>query len=60
MSAPRVCDLSNARRTLKYLNGTRRLGLLFKYDVAGKHKGLVAYADADWANDRLERRSTSG
>jgi hypothetical protein len=25
MSAPRVCDLSNARRTLKYLNGNRRL-----------------------------------
>jgi hypothetical protein len=60
MSAPRVCDLSNARRTLKYLNGTRRLGLLFNYEVTDEHKGLVAYADADWANDRLERRSTSG
>jgi hypothetical protein len=28
--------------------------------VTDEHKGLVAYADADWANDRLERRSTSG
>jgi hypothetical protein len=41
-------------RTLKYLNGKRRLGLLFKYEVTDEHEGLVAYADADWANDRLE------
>ena len=54
MSAPRLCDLRTARRVLQYLNGTRRLGLLFKFETSAEHSGLLAYVDADWANDKVE------
>jgi hypothetical protein len=60
MSAPRLCDLRTARRVLQYLNGTRRLGLLFKFETSAEHSGLLAYVDADWANDKVEQRSVSG
>jgi hypothetical protein len=60
MSAPRVCDLRAALRTLRYLNGSRRLGLMFKYETAKEHDALLAFVDADWANDRVDRRSVSG
>jgi hypothetical protein len=60
MSAPRLCDLRTARRVLQCLNGTRRLGLLIKFETAAEHAGLLAYVDADWANDRVERQSVYG
>lgn len=61
MSCPRAHDMKAARRVLRYLNGTRRLGLLFKFKTDKKgEEGLLAYADSDWANDSIERRSTSG
>ena len=60
MSCPRAHDMKAARRVLRYLNGTRRLGLLFKFKTDKKEEeGLLAYADSDWANDSIERRSTS-
>jgi hypothetical protein len=60
-SEPRVCDMVAARRVLVYLGGTKRLGLFFGYALAAKaQRGLVAYVDADWANDREGRRSTTG
>ena len=60
MSVPRVCDLHAARRVLRYLQGTKRLGLLFKFARDAEFPHLVAYADADWANDPDGRRSMSG
>jgi hypothetical protein len=60
MSCPRAHDMKAARRVLRYLNGTRRLGLLFKFKFKTEEEGLIAYADSDWANDSIERRSTSG
>jgi hypothetical protein len=45
---------------LRYLRGTLRLGLLFRFTSDAEHPGLAAYADASWADDELERRSTSG
>ena len=59
MSEPRACDMEAARRVLRYLNGTQRLGLLFRFE-SGKEASLCAFADADWANDKIERRSTTG
>jgi hypothetical protein len=59
MSAPRACDMEAARRVLRYLNGTQRLGLLFRFE-SGNEAMLCAFADADWANDKVERRSTTG
>jgi len=60
MSNPRLHDMIAARRVLRYLCGTQRLGLLFKYAKDKDHPGLVAWVDADWANDRDSRRSTTG
>ncbi len=60
MAAPRVCDMLAAKRALHYLSGTRRAGLLFKYEEDPNHPGLAAYSDSDWAGDRHERRSTQG
>ena len=59
MSAPRACDMEAAKRVLRYLNGTQRLGLLFRFERC-KEANLCAFADADWANDKVERRSTTG
>jgi hypothetical protein len=60
MNRPRVCDLRAARHVLRYLQGTRRLGILFKYEPSAEQRGLVAFSDSDWAQDPVERRSTTG
>jgi len=60
MSKPRVRDHVAACRVFRYLQGTKDLGILFKYKEDSKHPGLVAYADSDWGADTEGRRSTSG
>ena len=60
MSRPRVYDLQAARRVLLYLAGTPRRGILFRFEDDSRYPGLVAYADSDWANDPVKRKSTSG
>lgn len=44
-------------RLLKYLHGTSGKGILFKMSKGMNIKG---YADADWAGDVNDRKSTSG
>eukprot|EP00873_Tetraselmis_striata_P046508 jgi/Tetstr1/466772/TSEL_011242.t1 len=47
-----------AKRVLRYLKGTKTLGLTFS---GGKVDGLLhGYCDADWAGDVVSRRSTTG
>eukprot|EP00873_Tetraselmis_striata_P042781 jgi/Tetstr1/463045/TSEL_007983.t1 len=47
-----------AKRVLRYLKGTKTLGLTFS---GGKADGLLhGYCDADWAGDVVSRRSTTG
>ncbi|CAH2100381.1 unnamed protein product [Euphydryas editha] len=46
-----------AKRLLRYLAGTINYGLHF---VKSKELVLLAYTDADWANDCLERKSYTG
>ncbi|KAG8468155.1 hypothetical protein KFE25_007207 [Diacronema lutheri] len=60
MSRPRAVDLRAARRVLQYLRGTEQLGLLFKYAEDAECTTLRAFADADWANDPVQRKSTTG
>lgn len=60
MAAPRVCDMTSARRVLRYLKGAAHLGLLFKSSTDPVHPHLHAYVDADWASCVEGRRSTSG
>jgi transposase InsO family protein len=56
-SNPDNSHLTAAKRVLRYLNGTRNLGIT--YSDTGDIK-LTGYSDADWAADLTDRRSTSG
>jgi hypothetical protein len=70
MQSPMRQHLQDAKRVLRYLAGTKDIGLLFGGLNEGKpcdsrgHGGLVlnvcAYADADWANNTGDRKSISG
>ncbi len=46
------------KRIMRYLNGTRDMGLL--YDGSKTTNSCVGYSDADWAGDLDDRKSTSG
>ncbi|EWM24814.1 copia-type polyprotein [Nannochloropsis gaditana] len=48
-----------AKRVLRYLKGTREVGLKYTGKSTGSFT-LVGYADADYAGDKDNRRSTSG
>jgi hypothetical protein len=62
MQAPTIRDAKACdRRVFRYLAGTKSLGLLFGRrggDV--KQQSVSAYADADWAGDKDDRKSVSG
>src|SRR5262249_39008897 len=48
-----------AKRILRYLKGRRKHGLRLGGDISCA-TSLVAYSDANWAEDPEDRRSTSG
>ena len=56
--APKKAHWAAAQHVIKYLLSTKTMGLSF----TGPHKDIeiAAYADADWAGDEHERKSTSG
>jgi len=56
-SKPREFHLIAIKRIFRYLSGTINLGLYFKQ---GKTFRLISYCDADYASDKLERKSTNG
>ncbi|KAK2429156.1 hypothetical protein QL285_027616 [Trifolium repens] len=56
-SDPREPHLTAVKRIFRYLKGTTNLGLLYKKSLDSK---LVGFCDADYAGDRIERKSTSG
>jgi hypothetical protein len=56
-SDPRESHLTAVKRIFKYLKGTTNLGLCYRKSSEYK---LVGYCDADFAGDRIERKSTSG
>jgi hypothetical protein len=69
MQNPLVRDMNAAVRVLRYLSGTAKLGLVFgskNPTHVGDTRGfstkmdVSAFADADWANDRTDRKSVSG
>ena len=53
---PRAAHFVAGKRVLRYLQGTKSFALR----IGSTQDSLVAYADADWANDHRDRRSTSG
>jgi hypothetical protein len=71
MVAPTARHMLAADRVLRYLAGSKAVGLVFgnrNGDAVGDSRGhgttlqldVCAYADADWANDRSDRKSISG
>ncbi|KAK2369536.1 putative mitochondrial protein [Trifolium repens] len=56
-SDPREPHLTVVKRIFRYLKGTTNLGLLYKKSLDSK---LVGFCDADYAGDKIERKSTSG
>ena len=56
-SDPRESHLTAVKRIFKYLKGTTNLGLFYR---KSSDYSLVGYCDADFAGDRVERKSTSG
>lgn len=56
MHAPRLSDFMAVKRILRYIKGTIQQGLHF---VSGP-LNLTAFANADWASDPVDRRSTTG
>lgn len=59
LQEPAEADVARARRVMRYLSGTRTLGLTYgaapNCDLA-----LDAFSDSDWAGDPDDSRSTSG
>lgn len=59
VSCPNQEDWTEIKRVLKYLKGTINFHLKLS-NLAAKDKNLIGYADANWAEDRLDRKSNSG
>jgi len=55
-SDPRESHLIAVKRIFRYLKGTTNLGLLYRKSLDYQ---LVGFCDADYAGDRIERKSTS-
>lgn len=70
MAAPSRLHVTGAERVLRYLAGTKDVGLVFgsrNGDAVGDSRGrskmpvdVCAYSDADWANAKADRKSVSG
>jgi len=56
-SDPRESHLTAIMRIFRYLKGTTNLGLIYRKSLDYQ---LVGFCDADYAGDRIERKSTSG
>ena len=56
-SNPKQSYLNAVKRILRYLAGTTDFGLWYEKGTACD---VIGYCDADFAGDRVERKSTSG
>lgn len=57
LKKPKACHWEAAKRVLRYLKGTRDLGITYHASDDGSPTG---YSDSDWATDPTDRKSTSG
>ena len=57
MDSPCDGHLIAAKRILRYVKITLQFGLLYKLKIAFS---LYGFTDADWADDVITRRSTTG
>jgi hypothetical protein len=60
MNSPKKSHMTAAKRILRYVKGTLKLGLLFPTGSNDDSAELKSYSDSDWGGDKTDRRSTSG
>lgn len=58
LNAPKKENIDQVQRTLRYLKGTTSFGIQYYGDSSNTE--LIAYCDADFANDTSDRKSLSG
>ncbi|MCI50318.1 copia-type polyprotein, partial [Trifolium medium] len=58
MNNPKKSHLTAAKRILRYVKGSLKLGLLFPTGMKKDSAELVSYSD--WGGDKIDRRSTYG
>jgi hypothetical protein len=51
---------AQAKRSLRYLQGVKHLGIKFSASSCGDKPELIGFSDADWGGDVDTRRSTTG
>lgn len=56
-SEPRAKHMTAVKRVFRYLQGTKRYGLILSIDHSPTFE---AYADSNWAGDRADRKPTNG
>ncbi|PKA65558.1 Retrovirus-related Pol polyprotein from transposon TNT 1-94 [Apostasia shenzhenica] len=56
MSSPSILHYAAAKRILRYLNGTRKLGIKYAKEFKSS---LIGFSDSDWAGSIDDRKSTS-
>lgn len=56
--SPKKAHWCAVKRILKYVKGTVDYGILFRRDNV--YSSITAYSDADFAGDKVSRKSTSG
>ena len=56
-SKPTSAHLAAVKRIFRYVKGTINYGLLYSKQQT---ESCIGYSDADWAGDKLDRKSTSG
>lgn len=57
MERPEEAHWQAAKRILRYVKGTKRLGILY---ITSACSDLVGYTDSDWAGSVDDRKNTSG
>ncbi|XP_062005695.1 uncharacterized mitochondrial protein AtMg00810-like [Rosa rugosa] len=57
MHAPTIAHLNIVKRILRYLKGSVGRGIMLKNNG---NTNIMGYADADWAGNALDRKSTTG
>jgi len=55
--APKESHFNVDKRILKYLQGTKEVGLWFSGNIS---LSLIGYSDSDFAGCKIDRKSTSG
>ena len=57
---PTIEDVTNVKRTLRYLNGTQQLGIQYTSRKKEDLLKLEVYCDSDFAGDKIDKKSTTG